>query len=146
MSTALLLFGFVSTLFSQDYAMVKNPSTAINTYHNNNFDTESSVLKSNTYTYEYKGKEVIVIFNNDEHIEYDNNKKYFIKSQLTWKNKYECLLTIIESTFLDVPFSTETELVLKVIETKGDFVYYESTLAGRTWEGKMKISNYNIHF
>lgn len=146
-STALLLFGFVSTTNAQDYAIVENPTTIVETtYNTTSYDTESSVLKNNTYTYEYKGEDVIVVFNNNEHVEYYNNKKYFIKSQLTWKNKYECVMTIKESTLPDVPFKAGTQLEMKITKTKGDYVYYQSTLGGRTWEGKMKLSNYNKHF
>jgi hypothetical protein len=150
-STAILFLGFVSTVHSQDYAMVKAPTLALNIYNHTSADvdvdySQNSILNHNTYTYEYKGEEVIVVFNNDEHIEYYNDKQYYIKSQLTWINKDECLITIIESTVPGVPFNAGTELAMKVIKTKGDYVYYESTLAGTTWDGKMKLSNYNNHF
>jgi len=144
---SLVLFSLTSNTFSQDYAFADNSvNSTAKSSKNVSYDTESSVLKNNTYTYEYKGKDVIVIFNNDEHIEYYNNKKYYIKSKLTWTNKYECEMTIIEATLPDVPFKAGTKLNMKVTKTQGNHVFYESTLGGRTWEGKMKLSNYNKHF
>jgi len=145
---ATVLFLSATTLtFSQDYAVADNSvNSTVKTTSNVSYDTESSVLKNNTYTYEYRGKDVLVVFNNDEHIEYYNNKKYYIKSKLTWKNKYECEMTIIEATLPDVPFKSGTKLSMKVTKTQGNNVFYESTLAGRTWEGKMKLTNYNKHF
>jgi len=144
---AFLFLAFSTVTFSQDYAVVDNTiNSTAKSSSTVNYDTESSVLKNNTFTYEYKGKDVIVVFNNNEHTEYYNNKKHYIKSELNWTNKYECTMTIVEATLPDVPFKAGTKLSMKITKTKGDFVYYESTLAGRTWEGKMKLSNYNKHF
>ena len=137
----------VFSIFSQDYSFADNSINSTAKFVDEvTYDTNSSILKNNTYVYEYKGNDVIVVFNNDEHTEYYNNKKYYIKSQLTWKNKYECVITIKDVTLPDVPFKAGTELEMKITKTKGNYVYYESTLAGRTWEGKMKLSNYNKHF
>lgn len=145
---ATVLFLSVTSLtFSQDYTIADNSVNSTAKSSNIvSYDTQSSVLKSNTYTYEYNDNEVIVVFNNDEHIEYYENKKYYIKSELTWINKKECVMTIIESTLPDVPFKAGTQLEMKITKTRGNNVYYESTLGGRTWEGKMKLSNYNKHF
>ena len=56
------------------------------------------ILKDNHFTYRNQGKDVLVIFKESEHVEYHNEKRFFIK----WKK-----------------------------------VYYKSTLAGKSWEGRL---------
>ena len=146
--TTSLFLSFTTLTFSQqDYAVAENTiNPTVKSSKMINYDTESSVLKNNTFTYEYGGKDVIVVFDNNEHTEYYNNKKHYIKSELTWINESECVMTIKEVTLPGLPFKAGTQMEMKITKTKGDYVYYESTLGGRTWEGKMKLSSYNEHF
>lgn len=99
---------------------------------------QTPMIYNQTFTYKYKGGEVLVYFNGEEHIEYYNNKEYYIKSDIVWVNKDECIITLKEITLPDFPFRPGNSLKMKITDVKGDYVYYESTLGGRTWEGKMK--------
>lgn len=99
---------------------------------------EVPLISNETFTYKYKGEEVIVNFNEDEHIEYYNNGEHYIKSNLTWVSKDECIITLDEITLPDLPFKPGNSLRMKITSVRGKYVYYESTLAGRTWKGKMK--------
>ncbi|WP_439127719.1 hypothetical protein [Polaribacter sp.] len=99
---------------------------------------QTPMIYNQSFTYNYKRGKVLVYFNSDEHIEYFNNKEYYIKSDIVWINKDECIITLKEITLPDFPFRPGNSLKMKITEIKGDYVYYESTLGGRTWEGKMK--------
>lgn len=96
------------------------------------------LLKETTYTYKYKGDNVLVVFKENKHIEYFNNKKYFIKSNLVWTADDECYMTIQESNLPNFPFRSGTKLRMKIKKIKRGYIYYESTLGGRSWTGKMK--------
>lgn len=96
------------------------------------------MIYNQTFSYKSKGGEVLVYFNGNEHIEYHNNKEYYIKSSIVWTSKDECIITLEEITLPDFPFRTGNSLKMKITDVRGDVVYYESTLGGRTWRGKMK--------
>lgn len=96
------------------------------------------LLEETTYTYKYKGNNVLVVFSENEHIEYFENKKYFIKSTIKWVSEDECFMTLQESTLPNFPFKSGTKLHFKINKFKRGYIYYESTLGGYTWEGKMK--------
>ena len=100
--------------------------------------SESPIIENQTYTYQYNNNEVMVVFNGKQHIEYYENKKYFIESSLTWISDKECIMTIKEFNLPNFPFIVGSKLKMEITKTKGKYIYYKSTLAGRTWEGKMK--------
>ncbi|QTE24001.1 hypothetical protein [Polaribacter cellanae] len=132
--TLLLTF----SLNAQELAMV----TPIEFNENNtagiSYDEITPLLEETTYTYKYKGKKVIVVFTKDEHIEYFENKKYFIKSNIKWTSNRECYMTLKESNLPNFPFRKGAKLHMKIKKVKRGYIFYESTLGGYTWEGKMK--------
>lgn len=136
-----LLFAVILLTFTthaQDVAM----NTSVNFEENvtNDFSNVAftPLLEETVYTYKYHGKSVKVIFTKDEHIEYFENKKYFIKSSIKWTSEDECFMTIKESNLPNFPFRQGTKLQMKITKIKRGYIFYESTLGGRTWEGKMK--------
>ena len=98
---------------------------------------DCSILKNNSFTYTLAKQEVLVEFNDDTYVEYHNDKKYFIKSAIEWLSDCEYNLTIQEISFPDFPFEPGAKLHTKILKVKKNKIYYESTLAGRTWKGKM---------
>jgi len=99
------------------------------------------VLESRLYTYKYNGDEVLVVYSGNKHIEYFNDKKYYIKSNLEWISEDECSITIQESNLPRFPFKSGDKLHMKINKIKHGYVYYESSLGGRSWTGKMKRVN-----
>ncbi|MFD2528060.1 hypothetical protein [Polaribacter marinaquae] len=97
----LALFAF--SVSAQDFAI-----TTVN-----NYDTYTSIeekeeivplLKETKYTYKYKGENVVVVFSEDQHVEYFNEGKYFIKSDISWVSEDECYMTLQESNLPNFPF------------------------------------------
>ncbi|WP_439128606.1 hypothetical protein [Polaribacter sp.] len=131
---------FFITLYSsaQEVAMI-NP-IKFNTYTkvDSSEDEIIPLLEEAKYTYKYKGNNVLVIFSENEHIEYFEDKKYFIKSTVEWTSEDECFMTLKESTLPNFPFKSGTKLYFKINKIKRGFIFYESTLGGVSWEGKMK--------
>lgn len=125
---------------------VKAQSVAMNTStklvefnKENSFKSEiSPLLEETTYTYKYKDKDVLVVITEDEHIEYFNDGKYFIKSSIDWVSDNECYMTLKDANLPNFPFKEGTELKFKITKIKKGKIFYESTLGGRTWTGKMK--------
>lgn len=98
----------------------------------------SNLLSNKTFSYKYQGKEVIVIFHKKNHIEYFNNKKYYIKSRVIWTSEKTCTMVLKESNLPGFPFKNGAQLELKITKVKRNYIHYKSTLGGRTWKGKMK--------
>lgn len=137
LTVAIILSGL--SLNSQDHLMnLGYVSKNIDLPENFRPYEQIPMIYNQTFSYKSKGGEVFVYFNGDEHIEYHNNKEYYIKSSIIWTSKDECIITLEEITLPDFPFSPGNSLKMKITNVKGDVVYYESTLGGRTWRGKMK--------
>jgi hypothetical protein len=107
------------------------------------FDGKDCIsLKNSSFSYRNQGNDVLVIFKETEHVEYHNNKEFFIKSDITWLNNCEYYLTIKETTLPNFPFKMGEKLHIEVTKVKGKKVYYKSTLGGRSWEGRLtKLKN-----
>jgi hypothetical protein len=98
---------------------------------------DCGILKDNTFTYRNSKKEVIVVFKENKHVEYHNNKEFFIKSDIEWVSNCEYYLIIKESTLPNFPFKMGTKMHIVVNKVRGKKVYYTSSLGGRSWEGRL---------
>lgn len=98
---------------------------------------DCGILKDNTFTYRNSKKEVIVIFKDNKHVEYHNNKEFFIKSDIEWVSNCEYYLIIKETTLPNFPFKMGTKMHIVVNKVRGKKVYYTSSLGGRSWEGRL---------
>lgn len=102
-----------------------------------NVEQDCSVLKNNSFTYKLSKDDVLVEFKENKHVEYHQDKKYYIKSNVEWVSDCEYYLVIQDVTLPDFPFKLGSKLHIKVTKVKGKRIYYKSSMGGRTWEGKM---------
>ena len=103
---------------------------------------DCSILKNNSFEYKVGSKDVLVVFTDDEYVEYHEKKKFYIKSDIEWITDCEYNLVIQESTLPNFPFKSGTTMNIKIDRVKGKKVYYTATLGGRSWEWKMtKVKN-----
>lgn len=98
------------------------------------------ILKNASFTYKLAKKEVLVEFKENKHVEYHQDKKYYIKSNIEWVSDCEYYLVIEDATLPNFPFRKGSKLHIKITKVRGKRVYYKSSMAGRTWEGKMTKS------
>ena len=120
-------------------------NTEISNYDDVNYNALNNkivpLLEETTYTYKYNGDDVLVVFSENTHTEYFNNKQNSIKSNIVWTSENECVMTILESNLPNFPFRNGTKLNMKINKIKNGYIYYQSTLGGRSWTGKMKKLN-----
>lgn len=95
------------------------------------------MIKNNVFTYRNAKKDVFVVFDENKHTEYHNDKEYYIKSDIEWVSDCEYYLIIRESTLPNFPFKMGTKMHIVVSKVRGKKVYYTSSLGGRSWEGRM---------
>jgi len=126
---------------AQDLAMNTQMSTSDDINYNAPDKKIVPLLEETTYTYKYNGEDVLVVFSENTHIEYFNNKQHSIKSNIVWTSENECVMTILESNLPNFPFRNGTKLNMKITKIKNGNIYYQSTLGGRSWTGKMKKLN-----
>lgn len=100
-------------------------------------DNCAKYLKNKKFTYRVKKEDVLIVFKNNNYVEYHNNRKYFIKSDIEWVSSCEYNLIIKETTLPDFPFKMGTKMNIVVDKIKGDKVYVTVTLGGRTWENRI---------
>jgi hypothetical protein len=125
---------------AQDYLMTLNP-TALNFIEKDAKEFEGETLVNDgTYTYTHEGKKVEVVYDGNTHYEFHNNKKNFIKSKLFWVSDDLVYVTIQDFTIPNFPFKKGTKMKIEITKKERGFIYYKSTLGGRTWLGKMKES------
>lgn len=101
------------------------------------FAQDCSILKNSSFTYRFAKQKVLVEFKGNTYIEYHQDKKYYIKSTIDWVSDCEYNLIVEEANLPDFPFKKGSKLHIRVNKVKGKRVYYTSTIAGRSWEGKM---------
>jgi len=95
------------------------------------------ILKNGKFTYKLGKETVYVTFTEIEQIEYHKNRKYYIKSSISWFSDCKYFLTIKESTLPDFPFKIGTKLTVKIKKVKGNSIFYETfSPDGRSWKGK----------
>ena len=70
---------------AQDYLMTLKPLSASVLNINKTEPVAEPLINNTTYTYKYKGGEVVVVFEGNEHYEFYNNRKHFIKSDFLLK-------------------------------------------------------------
>ena len=126
------------TITAQDYLMTLKPLSASVLTINKTENVVVPMISNSTYTYKYKGGDVVVVFEGNEHYEFYNNRKNFIKSDIVWTSKKECYMTIKDHNLPNFPFKVGTKMKMKITKKKEGYVYYTTTLGGTTWKGKMK--------
>ncbi|WP_299051062.1 hypothetical protein [uncultured Polaribacter sp.] len=127
---------------AQDYLMTLNP-TSLNFIDKDAKEYAGEpLIKDKTYTYNYNGGEVFVVFKGKKHIEYHNNRQNFIKSKLFWVEKDLVYVTIEDYNIPNFPFERGTKMKIEFTKVKNGYVEYKSTLGGRTWLGKMKENEF----
>jgi hypothetical protein len=136
---SVLLISF--TTAAQELGMNTQMSTSDDVNYNVPNKKIVPLLEETTYTYKYNGDNVLVVFTENTHIEYFNNKQHSIKSNIVWTSENECVMTILESNLPNFPFRNGTKLKMKINKIKNGYIYYQSTLGGRSWTGKMKKLN-----
>jgi len=138
--TLFLILGFGLTLISnaQDSAMNSFKTPGYFVYSKAKKTKAATLLENKSFIYKYKGEKVLVVFTDTDHTEYFDDKKYFIKSKISWTSNYECSMTLQESNLPNFPFKKGAKLTMKITKVKRGYIYYDSTLAGKTWSGRMK--------
>ena len=109
----LILALFTFSIKAQNVSM----NTEMNNIDNSTYEVSNNeivpLLKETTFTYKYKGDDVLVVFRENEHIEYFNNKRYYIKSTIEWTADNECFMTLQESNLPRFPFKSGVKLHMK---------------------------------
>lgn len=80
-----------------------------------------------------------VVINNNKHVEYLENGKYVIKSDLNWINDCEYNATLTEVTVPNFPFKPGEIMQVKYQKIENDKVYGTATVQGQTFEIKFQI-------
>lgn len=82
-----------------------------------------------------------IIIKNNKHIEYLQNSKYYIKSDLNWVNDCEYNATMTEITVPDFPFKPGEIMNVKFEKIINGIVYGVSTVRGKKFPITFKLSN-----
>ncbi len=102
--------------------------------------TNCSILKHGKFKYiDIEDTSAYVIINNTKHIEYHNNNKYYIKSDIKWLSDCEYEMTMTEITIPNFPFKPGDLMNVKVNKIENEVIYYTSTVNGSSWPGRFKI-------
>jgi len=81
-----------------------------------------------------------IIIKNNKHVEYLQNGKYFIKSDLDWISECEYNATMTEITVPNFPFKPGEVMNVKFEKIEDGMVYCVSTVRGKKFEVQFKLS------
>ncbi len=82
-----------------------------------------------------------VVININKHVEYLENGKYYIKSDLDWINECEYNATMTEITLPNFPFKAGEVMNVKFQKIENGMVYGISTVLGQSFVVKFEIIN-----
>ncbi|MFT5671450.1 MAG: hypothetical protein ACI9JT_000061, partial [Polaribacter sp.] len=96
------------------------------------------VLKGTRYIYKDLEHGILVIFTENKHIEYFNNKNHSIEFGIVWTADSECYMTLQKFNLPNSSFKRGGVFYMKINKIKHGYVYCQSTANGRSWRGRMK--------
>ena len=82
-----------------------------------------------------------VVIKNNKHVEYLENGKYFIKSDLDWINECEYNATMTEITLPNFPFKVGEVMNVKFQKIENGMVYGIATVRGQNSDVKFELIN-----
>ena len=94
-------------------------------------------LHNGTFKYGNVSDEIKVVINGENHIEYHDNGKYYIKSKLNWKSECEYDMTMIEITIPNFPNKVGDVMNVKIKKVEGNVISYIATVQGKSWDGQL---------
>jgi hypothetical protein len=94
-------------------------------------------LHKGIFMYGDNNTEIKVVIKGKSHIEYHQEGKYIIQSEIKWVNNCEYNMTMIKVTIPDFPYGKGDVMNVKINEVKGNEIFYTSTVKGISWQGKL---------
>lgn len=105
---------------------------------------DCSEMTFGTFTYS-KDTTVQYIIQNDLHIEYHNNGRYFIKSKIIWISACQYKLILEESTLPNFTYRPNSELYVTINGIKKKSISITQKTDQESWESEIiKISNHSL--
>ena len=98
-------------------------------------DENCNILHGGNFTYGNADNLIKVNIKGKKHIEYHNNGKYYIKSELDWLSDCEYNMTMKKVTIPDFPFGKGDVMNVKIKKVDGNKIYYTSTVNGQSFDG-----------
>ena len=93
-------------------------------------DVDCGIMHEGTFTY-YDNKDIVkVVIKGEEHIEYYNDGKYYIKSKITWLNECEFDISMKEITLPNFPFQIGDIMHVKITKVEVNIIYCTSKIKG----------------
>jgi hypothetical protein len=74
---------------------------------------------------------------NENHIEYHQGGKYYIKSRLKWITDCQYEMKMLENTIPDFPFKPGEKMIVTIINIEGEIIYYTSEVRNMKWKGRL---------
>lgn len=104
---------------------------------------DCTVLKNCQLQYvENEDKTAYIVILNDKHVEYYENGKYYIKSDLKWLNACEYDATMTEITLPNFPFQPGEVMHVTFERFEDHFVYGTGVVRGQKFPIAFKITKY----
>ena len=103
----------------------------------NVYSQECLILHEGKFKYATEKGDVKVEIKGEDHTEWHNKGKYFIKSKIVWVNDCEYNMTMTEITIPNFPYGPGDVMNVRINKVTGKDIYYTSTVKGISWEGKL---------
>jgi hypothetical protein len=97
-----------------------------------------SILKQGKFKYlDIEDTTAYFVIDKEDHTEYHNGGKYFIKSRLKWINDCQYEMTMLKNTIPDFPFKPGDVMTVTINKVEGDIIYYTSEVKEYKWDGRL---------
>lgn len=100
-------------------------------------ENHCKIAHRGTFVYGSGSTFVKVVINENEHTEYHNNGKYYIKSTIKWINNCEFVVSFREITVPDFEYSTADQMYVKINSVEKKEINFTATINRKSWSGKL---------
>lgn len=100
-------------------------------------ENNCKIAHRGTFVYGSGSTFVKVVITENEHTEYHNNGKYYIKSKIKWINNCEFVVTFTEITIPDFEYTKDDQMYVKINSVEKKEIHFTSTINRKSWSGKL---------
>jgi hypothetical protein len=103
-------------------------------------DPPCSIMKKGKFKYlDADDKTAFFEIDGNKEVEYYQNKKYYVKSDLKWTSDCTYELTMTAATKPNLAFKPGDKLKVEIVKVSNDTVTYKGITDKRVWLGKLKV-------
>ena len=104
----------------------------------NSIHIDCSIMRHGSFKYlDIEDTTAYFKLDGENHIEYHQGGRYYIKSIIKWLNDCQYEMKMTENTIPDFPFKPGDVMIVTIVRIKNNVIHYISEVKGNKWKGRV---------